>query len=139
MESYGTSCEKRSRLAAYWLCWPRLERRGSTVLTRPHREERRAADPLAVPASPWFKGGGAGWLAIGVLVVTWDLIAPETLSEAFRRARSSPIGSTVVVVVWASLTGHLFHVIPDRADPFVALCISGRKAVKRGSGQARTC
>lgn len=138
MESYGASCEKRSRLAAGWLSWDRLERRGSTVLTRPQREDRRAAGQPVIAASPWFKGGGAGWLAIGVLVVTWDLIAPETLSEAFRRARSGRIGSAVVVVVWASLTGHLFHVIPDRADPFVALCVSGRKAVKRGSGQARS-
>ena len=138
MESYGASCEKRSRLAACWLYWDRLERRGSTVLNRPHREEPRAADhPVMAAASPWFKGGGAGWLAIGVLVVTWDLIAPETLSQAFRRARSGRIGSAVVVVVWASLTGHLFHVIPDRADPFVALCVSGRKAIKRGGGQAR--
>lgn len=137
MESYGTSCEKRSRLAAGWPGWDRLERRGSTVLNRPHREARRAAGQPVLVASPWFKGGGAGWLALGVLVVTWDLIAPETLSEAFRRARSGPIGSAIVVVVWASLTGHLFHVIPDRADPFVALCVSGRKAVKRGSGPAR--
>ena len=139
MESYGaSSCEKRPRLGACWLYWDRLERRGSTVLNRPHGEDRRAADHPVMAVSPWFKGGGAGWLAIGVLVVTWDLIAPETLSEAFRRARSSPVGSAVVVVVWASLTGHLFHVIPDRADPFVALCVSGRKAVKRGSGQARS-
>lgn len=138
MESYGASCEKRSRLAAGWHSWDRLERRGSTVLNRPHREDRPAAgQPVIAAASPWFKGGGAGWLALGVLVVAWDLIAPETLSEAFRRARSGRIGSAVVVVVWASLTGHLFHVIPDRADPFVALCVSGRKAVKRGSGQAR--
>jgi len=138
VESYGASCEKRSRLAAGWLSWDRLERRGSTVLNRPHREDRRedrrAASQSVIAASPWFKGGGAGWLAIGVLVVAWDLIAPETLSQAFRRARSGRIGSAVVVVVWASLTGHLFHVIPDRADPFVALCVSGRKAVKRGSG-----
>lgn len=137
MESYGTSCEKRSRLAAGWPGGDRLERRGSTVLNRPHREASRAAGQPVLVASPWFKGGGAGWLALGVLVVTWDLIAPETLSEAFRRARSGPIGSAIVVVVWASLTGHLFHVIPDRADPFVALCVSGRKAVKRGSGPAR--
>jgi hypothetical protein len=94
--------------------------------------ERRAADQLAMAATPWFKGGGAGWLVIAGLVVVWDAIAPETLSAAFRRARSGPIGSTAVVVGWACVTGHLFHVIPERADPIVALTTTGRKAVKRG-------
>lgn len=98
---------------------------------------RRAGGQQQVPARPWFKGGGAGWLGIAALVVGWDVVAPETLSAAFRRARSGPVGSTVVVLGWAYLTGHLFHVIPDRADPFVALCTTSRKAVKRGSAQAR--
>jgi hypothetical protein len=88
-------------------------------------------------ARPWFKGGGAGWLVIAGLVVVWDAIAPETLSAAFSRARSGPIGSTVVVMGWACVTGHLFHVIPDRADPIAALCATGRQAIRRGTGQAR--
>lgn len=137
MERHGTSGGKWSRLAACWLGCAGLRRRGPVVLSRPHREDRRAAVQPMMATSPWFKGGGAGWLAIGALVITWDLVAPETLSAAFHRARSGPIGSAVIVVVWAGLTGHLFHVIPDRADPFVALCVSGRKAVKRGGGQAR--
>lgn len=137
MESYGKSYEKSSRLAARRLGWDCLGRRGAVVLNRPHREDRRAADQLGMAARPWFAGGGAGWLVIAALVVAWDITAPETLSAAFRRARSGPIGSTVVVVGWAYLTGHLFHVIPERADPFGALCMSGREAVKRGSGQAR--
>lgn len=136
MERHGTSGGKWSRLAACWLGCDGLGQRGSVVLSRPHRGDRRAADQLMMATRPWFKGGGAGWLAIGALVVTWDLVAPETLSAAFHRARSGPIGSAVVVVVWAGLTGHLFHVIPDRADPFVGLFISGRKAVRRGSGRA---
>jgi hypothetical protein len=88
----------------------------------------------AVAATPWYKRGGAGWLVIGALVVAWDLTAPETLSAAFRRATSGPIGSTVVVVTWACLTGHLFRVIPDQADPFTLL-ITARRSVKRESGQ----
>lgn len=46
---------------------------------------RRVAGQPVMPARPWFKGGGAGWIVIGALVVSWDLIAPETLSAAFRR------------------------------------------------------
>lgn len=99
--------------------------------------DRRAADQPVVSARPWFKGGGAGWIVIGALVVSWDLVAPETLSAAFRRARSSPVGSTAVVVAWACLTGHLFQVIPDRADPFAALFIKAPKAVKRSTCHAR--
>jgi hypothetical protein len=94
--------------------------------------ERQAADQPAMAATPWFKGGGAGWLVLAGLVVVWDAIAPETLSAAFHRARSGPIGSAVVAVGWACVTGHLFHVIPDRADPIVALTTTGRRAVKRG-------
>jgi hypothetical protein len=102
------------------------------------RSERgwNAADEAAALASPWFKGGGAGWLVVGTLVVAWDLTAPETLSAAFSRARSDPVGSAVIVVVWAFLTGHLFEIIPGRADPFRGLMTIARKAVKRGSGQA---
>jgi hypothetical protein len=109
MKSYGKSCRKLSQF-------------------------RRATDQPVTAATPWFKGGGAGWLVIAALVVAWDTIAPETLSAAFRRARSGPIGATIVVMGWACVTGHLFHVIPDRADPIAALCTTGRRAVKRGGG-----
>lgn len=136
MARHGSSGGKWYRLAACWLGRDGLGQRGAVVLSRPLRGGRRAADQPKMATRPWFKGGGAGWLAIGALVITWDLVAPETLSAAFHRARSDPIGSAVVAVVWAGLTGHLFHVIPDRADPFVALFISGRKAVRRGSGRA---
>ena len=112
MESYGKSCRRLSQF-------------------------RRVADQPVTAARPWFKGGGAGWLVIAALVVVWDVTAPETLSAAFSRARSGPIGSTVVVMGWAFVTGHLFHVIPERADPIAALCATGRQAVKRGSGQVR--
>jgi hypothetical protein len=105
------------------------------VPARTHLEGRQATDETAVATTPWYTRGGAGWLAIGALVVAWDLTAPETLSEAFRRARSGPISSMVVVVTWACLTGHLFQVIPHQADPFHALLIIARRPVKRESGQ----
>jgi hypothetical protein len=62
--------------------------------------------------------GGVGWLGLAVLVVAWDLVAPETLSSAFDRARSSPVGASVVLVSWGLLTGHLFGLLPERVDPF---------------------
>lgn len=130
MKGYGTSCGKLSLLAARWPRWDCPAQRDALALSRPFGEDRRASGKPVAAARPWFKGGGAGWLVIGALVVGWDLIAPETLSAAFRRARSGRVGSTVVVMAWACLTGHLFQVIPDRADPFVALFITAPRVVR---------
>jgi hypothetical protein len=69
---------------------------------------------------PWFKGGGAGWVVVGTVVVAWDVVAPETLSAAFQRARSSPVGFAVLAVAWGALTVHLFQILPGCADPFNA-------------------
>jgi hypothetical protein len=81
---------------------------------------------------PWFKGGGAGWLVVGTVVVAWDVVAPETLSAAFQRARSSPVGFAVLVVAWGALTGHLFQLLPGRADPFNAPVDLARLPLRRG-------
>lgn len=81
---------------------------------------------------PWFKGGGAGWLVVGTVVVAWDLAAPETLSSAFQRARSSPAGCAVLAVAWGALTGHLFRILPGRADPFNAPVDLARWPLRRG-------
>jgi hypothetical protein len=101
-------------------------------LAQTHCDGTQATDGAAAAAMPWYKGGGAGWLVIAALVVAWDLAAPETLSAAFRRARSGPIGSAVVIAAWACLTAHLFQALPDRADPFHALLNIAKV------GQART-
>jgi hypothetical protein len=108
-----------------------LKQSGAFVLNGPHREGRQVTGEAAAGGRPWFKGGGTGWLVIGALAVAWDLTAPETLSAAFHRARSRPVGSAVVVVLWAYLTCHLFQLIPDHADPSRALVITARKALKR--------
>lgn len=81
---------------------------------------------------PWFKGGGAGWLVVGTVVVAWDLAAPETLSAAFGRARSSPVGCAVLAVAWGALTGHLFRILPGRADPFNAPVDLTLRPLRRG-------
>jgi hypothetical protein len=105
------------------------------VPARTHLEAGHATDETAVATAPWYMRGDAGWLLIGAMVVAWDLTAPETLSTAFRRARSGPISSTVLIVTWGCLTAHLFQVIPDQADPLQALLITARRSVKRESGQ----
>jgi hypothetical protein len=88
--------------------------------------------PAAGAVKPWLQGGGAGWLVIGVLVLAWDVAAPETLTAAFQRARSGPVSGTAVAVAWALLTGHLFDVLPKRADPFRLSIESVRNALQRG-------
>lgn len=66
---------------------------------------------------PFVKSGGFGWLALAAGVVTWDILAPETLSDAFRRAHSHPVSAIMVGASWGVLTAHLFGVIPENADP----------------------
>ena len=87
--------------------------------------------PVQSAVKPWLQGG-AGWLVIGVLVVAWDVAAPETLTAAFQRARSGPVSGTAVALAWALLTGHLFDVLPKRADPFRLSIDSVRNALQRG-------
>jgi hypothetical protein len=94
--------------------------------------QRAYAAPMPSTAKPWLQGGGAGWLVIGVLVLAWDVAAPETLSAAFQRARSGPVSGTAVAVAWALLTGHLFDVLPKRADPFGLSIDTVRNALQRG-------
>jgi hypothetical protein len=87
--------------------------------------------PAPGAAKPWLQGG-AGWLVIGALVLAWDVAAPETLTAAFQRARSGPVSGTAVAVAWALLTGHLFDVLPRRADPFRISIEPVRNALQRG-------
>lgn len=54
-----------------------------------------------------------GWITIAVFVAAFDIIAKFvggiTLSEAFRRIRSHPARHTLLALVWALLTWHLFE------------------------------
>lgn len=61
--------------------------------------------------------GRYGWLLVAVVVVVWDLTAPETLSSAFLRRRTHP----AVILAWAGLTAHLFGVLPRQYDPLCRL------------------
>ena len=39
--------------------------------------------------NPDLRGGGKGWACIGAFVVSYDLLAGETLSNAYSRAMNS--------------------------------------------------
>lgn len=81
--------------------------------------------PVTVPVtvSPWFRNGTLGWMLIGTGVLVWDLVAPETLSDAFRRAHQHPASKVAVISAWAMLTLHLFNKLPSRVDPLHGVTI----------------
>lgn len=56
-----------------------------------------------------------GWAAIGAGVLAWDLMAPETLSEAVDRSLKKHRTTTVLAVSATAL--HLLNLIPERVDP----------------------
>ncbi len=76
--------------------------------------------------------GSIGWVAIAAGVLAWDLLADETLTDAFRRAHAHPASRVVVVAAWAVLTGHLFGLIPDKADPFYVAYTATERMRHRG-------
>ncbi len=78
---------------------------------------------IVVPASPWFRTGTFGWVLLAAGVLVWDLVAPETLTDAFYRAHQHPASKIAVTGVWTMLTLHLFNKLPRRADPLHAVTI----------------
>lgn len=68
---------------------------------------------------PIHKRGSSAWLALVAGVLAWDALAPETMSAAFRSARSTPARRIMVDMAWVTLTAHLYDVLPERADPLV--------------------
>lgn len=72
----------------------------------------------AVQARPPFRHrGSTGWLLTAGVVLAWDFTAPETMSESFRSAVTTPQGRAAAIITWAYLTAHLFEVIPRERDP----------------------
>ena len=69
--------------------------------------------------NPDSKGGGYGWIAVAGLVTAYDVLAPETLSNAFRRGIESDNKAVRAGVygLGALTVAHLLDVIPERADP----------------------
>ncbi len=60
--------------------------------------------------------GNVGWLVMLIYIVAWDMLAPETLSDAFYKAFSSPLHKWWVILVWVVITLHLFKLIPKKYD-----------------------
>jgi len=77
---------------------------------------------------PVLRGGTLGWLLLAWFVTAWDVFAEETLSTAFWRAVRNPRKRWLVIVLWAYVTAHLFHLLPQRFDPLRRLdLLTGRK------------
>lgn len=69
--------------------------------------------------NPDSRGGGYGWVAVGALVTAYDVFAPETLSNSFRRGTESESAAVRAGVygLGALTVAHLLDVIPERFDP----------------------
>ena len=60
--------------------------------------------------------GNVGWLIMLVYIIAWDILAPETLSDAFYKAFQHPFHKWWLIVVWVVITLHLFKLVPKRYD-----------------------
>lgn len=62
------------------------------------------------------------WVGLASYVVAYDLLAIKgeapTLSSAFYRASSGPVGRWTLLGFWLYLTSHLFRWTPVRYDLF---------------------
>lgn len=65
--------------------------------------------------------GDRAWIALAVGVAAYDawagLTGHETMSQSYYRAIRHPFRKWPTIMVWAYITGHLFHIIPTRFDP----------------------
>ena len=67
------------------------------------------------------KAGTAGWVGLGIYVAAWDILAPETLTSAFKRGREHKAASPLVVGALGVTALHLMGVLPEKIDPFYAV------------------
>jgi hypothetical protein len=82
---------------------------------------------------PFHQSGEAGWVLLVLLVAGWDIAAPETMSEAFRRMTGTPAGRVALTVGWGVLTLHLFNVMQDK-DPLNLLVGAVHRKVRAPRG-----
>lgn len=62
------------------------------------------------------------------MVAVADYLGERTMSDLFLGAARHPVGRPVMIGVWATLTAHLFGLIPRKYDPIDLLF----RNVKRG-------
>lgn len=76
------------------------------------------------------KSGTWGWVGLVAGVVAWDVLAPETLSEAVDRALDSR-GRYLAIGAVAVTAAHLLNVLPEPIDPIHQLAehLSPRKEI----------
>ena len=69
--------------------------------------------------NPDAKGSGIGWLALGVAVTAYDVLAKETLSNGFRRGleNDNPLVKAGVYAGLGITALHLLDITPERIDP----------------------
>lgn len=62
--------------------------------------------------------GEVGWLVLIGFVAAWDLLAPETLSHAGRRALETPGWRYLYIGAVGATALHLLDLWPEGYDPF---------------------
>ena len=65
--------------------------------------------------------GSIGWGLIGLGVLAWDFTMDESLTHAFERARTHPVGRYIALGGLAVTAAHLLDQIPHQYDPFYAI------------------
>ena len=88
---------------------------------------RGAAEGSSDVKLRFHQSGGAGWVLLALVVVGWDIAAPETMSAAFRRATATPGRRIAVAAAVAVVVAHLFDVLPEGADPLQVLVTGARR------------
>jgi hypothetical protein len=67
------------------------------------------------------KAGTYGWALLGIGVLAWDILAPETLSSAADRALEHPVGKYVALGATALVGAHVVNLFDnyDIPDPIL--------------------
>ena len=64
------------------------------------------------------KIGTAGWIALAGVVGAWDVLADETLTNAYKRGREHLVGRVAVRMAALYTLAHLEDLIPEPYDIF---------------------
>lgn len=59
----------------------------------------------------------AGWVGVAAVVLVADYFGERTMSDLFAATAHHPVGCPVLIIAWATLTAHLFGLIPSQYDP----------------------
>lgn len=73
--------------------------------------------------------GSLGWAVIVAGVTAWDILADETLTNAFARGRENPKTRYLVIGAWAITTAHLMDWLPEKIDPIDQLAQRTRRLI----------